>query len=116
MSMAKSDPDLQSKILSEAGDHRPYDCFQCMQCTSGCPSMKMLELMPHFIAHMISLGLVNEIVSSGITWTCMHCLKCKERCPQKVAPVDLIFALRNLAVDMEAEIPEGVLKRCSLRR
>jgi heterodisulfide reductase subunit C len=72
--------------------------------------MKMLELMPHFTVNMLNRGLANEIVSSGIVWTCMHCLKCKERCPQKVAPVDLIFAIRNLAVDMEAEIPEGVLK------
>jgi heterodisulfide reductase subunit C len=81
-----------------------------MKCTSGCPAMKMLELMPHFITKMVSLGLVEEIIGSGTVWACMHCLACKERCPQKVAPVDLIFALRNSAVSMEAEVPEGVLR------
>ena len=108
--MAKSDSTLRLKVRSKIGDHQPNNCFQCMRCTSGCPSMKMLELMPHQIVSMVKFGLIDELISSGIIWACATCHKCRERCPQNVAPVDLIVALRNLAVDMEANVPEGYLK------
>jgi heterodisulfide reductase subunit C len=75
--------------------------------------MKMLELKPHEIVSLARLGFVEELVTSGIVWTCATCLKCKERCPQAVAPVDLILALRNLAVEKEAKVPESFLHSLS---
>ncbi|OYT28448.1 MAG: hypothetical protein B6U95_04060 [Thermofilum sp. ex4484_82] len=84
MSEAKMNVELRSKAI-EKGRYELYNCFQCMRCTSGCTSMKLLELKP-------------------------QCLKCTERCPQDAAPSDLITALRNLAFDMEANVPEAYLK------
>jgi len=104
---------LRLRVLGKIGDHNPYDCFQCIRCTSGCPSMKMLELKPHQIVSLVKLGFVEELINSGIVWTCAQCLTCKERCPQEVSPVDLILALRNLAVEMEAKVPEGYLTNVS---
>ena len=75
--------------------------------------MKMLELKPHEIVSLARLGFVEELITSGIVWACATCLKCKERCPQAVAPVDLIFALRNLAVEKEAKVPESYLHSLS---
>ena len=109
----KPDADLRLKVLEKIGEHRPNDCFQCIRCTSGCPSMKMMELKPHEVVSLARLGFIDEIVESGIIWTCAQCLKCKERCPQDVAPVDLILALRNLAVEKEANVPEIVLRNIS---
>ncbi len=109
----KPDSVLRLKILGKIGDHKPYNCFQCIRCTSGCPSMKMLELKPHEIVSLARLGFIEELISSGIAWTCATCLKCKERCPQAVAPVDLIIALRNLAVEKEAKVPESFLHSLS---
>jgi len=109
----KPDSALRLKILAKIGEQKPYDCFQCIRCTSGCPSMKMLELKPHEIVNLARLGFVEELITSGIVWACAACLKCKERCPQAVAPVDLIFALRNLAVEKEAKVPESFLHSLS---
>jgi len=109
----KPDADLRLKVQEKIGEHRPNDCFQCIRCTSGCPSMKMMELKPHEVVSLARLGFIDEIVESGIIWTCAQCLKCKERCPQDVAPVDLILALRNLAVEKEANVPEMVLRNIS---
>lgn len=75
--------------------------------------MKMMELKPHEVVSLARLGFIDEIVESGIVWTCAQCLKCKERCPQDVAPVDLILALRTLAVEKEANVPEMVLRNIS---
>jgi len=35
----------------------------------------------------------------------MTCLKCRERCPQRVAPVEILFALKNIAVASGKQIP-----------
>jgi len=109
----KPDSALRLKILAKIGEQKPFNCFQCIRCTSGCPSMKMLELKPHEIVNLARLGFIEEIITSGILWTCATCLKCKERCPQAVAPVDLILALRNLAVEKEAKVPESFLHSLS---
>ena len=114
MTTKKPDRELRTKVLSKIGDHRPYNCFQCIRCTSGCPSMKMLELKPHEVVSLTRLGFIDDIIDSGILWACAMCLKCKERCPQEVAPVDLILALRNLAVETEAAVPESFLKSVSM--
>jgi len=114
MTTKKPDANLRLKVLGKIGEHKPYNCFQCIRCTSGCPAMKMLEIKPHEIVSLVRMGFIEEVINSGIIWACATCLKCKERCPQEVAPVDLILALRNLAVEMEAKVPESHLQSVSM--
>jgi len=110
MTMAKPNKELQKRILSGLWEVHPDECFQCMRCTSGCTSLKLLELKPHEIILLVNSGFVEEIVSSDIIWACASCLKCRERCPQKASPYDIIVALRNLAVEREVKIPEAYMK------
>ena len=90
-----------SKLQDEISDY----CFQCAKCTAGCEAHKLLELEPHKIVALLKRGLIDEMVNSDIIWTCMSCFKCRERCPQKVAPVDILFALKNMAVASGKQIP-----------
>ena len=90
-----------SKLQDEASDY----CFQCAKCTAGCEAHKLLELEPHKIVALLKRGLIDEMVNSDIIWTCMSCFKCRERCPQKVAPVEILFALKNMAVASGKQIP-----------
>lgn len=90
-----------SKLQNEISDY----CYQCAKCTSGCEAHKLLELEPHKIVALLKQGLIDEMVNSDIIWTCMSCFKCRERCPQKVAPVEILFALKNLAVASGKQIP-----------
>jgi heterodisulfide reductase subunit C len=110
MTMAKSNEELQSKIRSRLWNTYPDECYQCMRCTSGCTSLKLLELKPHEITILVNAGFIEELVSSDIIWTCASCLKCRERCPQKASPYDTIMALRNMAVEQDAKIPDNYLK------
>jgi heterodisulfide reductase subunit C len=110
MTMAKPNKELQKRILSGLWKVHPDECFQCMRCTSGCTSLKLLELKPHEIIILVNSGFIEEIVSSDIIWACASCLKCRERCPQKASPYDTIMALRNLAVEREVKIPEAYMK------
>jgi heterodisulfide reductase subunit C len=90
-----------SKIRDEISDY----CYQCAKCTSGCEAHKLLELEPHKIIALLKRGLIDEMTNSEVIWTCMSCFKCRERCPQKVAPVDVLFALKNMAVASGKQIP-----------
>jgi heterodisulfide reductase subunit C len=93
--------DRLCKLQDEISDY----CFQCAKCTSGCEAHKLLELEPHKMVALLKRGLIDEMVNSDIIWTCMSCFKCRERCPQKVAPVDVLFALKNMAVASGKQIP-----------
>jgi heterodisulfide reductase subunit C len=113
MSMAKPNVETRDKILARLGSKDLVNCFQCIKCTSGCTALKLLELKPHEIIKLVNLGFVDELPSSDIIWTCVTCLKCVQRCPQKASPYHVIIALRNLAVEREAKVPEGYLKAVS---
>ena len=89
------------RLQDEISDY----CYQCAKCTSGCEAHKLLELEPHKIVALLKRGLIDEMVNSDVIWTCMSCFKCRERCPQKVAPVEILFALKNLAVASGKQIP-----------
>jgi len=111
--MAKPNLEMREKILKKLGGRELVNCFQCMKCTSGCTALKLLELKPHEIVKLVNFGFVEELASSDIIWTCVTCLKCVQRCPQKASPYHAIMALRNLAVEKEAKVPEGYLKAIS---
>jgi heterodisulfide reductase subunit C len=110
MTMAKTDKELRKRIFTKLWRAHPDECFQCMRCTSGCTSLKLLELKPHEIVLLVNSGFIQEMVSSDIIWTCASCLKCRERCPQNASPYNTILELRNLAVEREAKIPEAYMK------
>ncbi|HVP40684.1 MAG TPA: 4Fe-4S dicluster domain-containing protein [Candidatus Krumholzibacteriaceae bacterium] len=110
MTMAKPAAELRLKTLCKVWKAKPVDCFQCMRCTSGCTSLKLLELKPHEIVDLVKFGFVDELLASDIVWTCATCLKCKERCPQRASPYDLIMAIRNVIVEREAKVPEFYMK------
>jgi heterodisulfide reductase subunit C len=107
-SMGESQVKLRDEInerLSRLKDEISDYCYQCAKCTSGCEAHKLLELEPHKIVALLKQGLIDEMVNSDVIWTCMSCFKCRERCPQKVAPVEILFALKNMAVASGKQIP-----------
>jgi heterodisulfide reductase subunit C len=91
--------------MDKLGEELPDFCFQCGKCTSGCEAHKLLELEPHRIVALLKKGLIDEMINSDLIWTCMSCFKCRERCPQRVAPVDILFSLKNLSVLQGKQIP-----------
>jgi len=107
-SMGESQTEIKKEInkrLKKLQDEIPEYCFQCAKCTSGCEAHKLLELEPHKIVALLKRGLIDEMINSDVIWTCMSCFKCRERCPQKVAPVEILFALKNMAVASGKQIP-----------
>jgi len=110
MTNKTSEPEAKKKLAEVLGSHDPNACFMCARCTTGCEAMELLENFPHQVVNLARLGLIDELVNGEKIWACMQCLKCTERCPQDVAPSDVFLALRNMAVQAGAKVPEGFFK------
>jgi len=109
-SMAKPEEKQQDRvnvIVKALNEDVPGDCYQCGKCTSGCEAFILLELEPHKVMALSKSGFIDELLNSKVLWTCVTCMKCKERCPQNLAPVDVIFALKNVAVASGKQIHTG---------
>ena len=92
-------------LLKEIDLFKPGLCFQCTKCTSGCEAMKLLELEPHSITALAKVGFIDQLINSELIWTCVTCYKCKQRCPQKVSPVDIMYVLKNIAILQGKTVP-----------
>jgi len=93
----KYDPEFE-KELAELGGGDVKLCFQCGTCTAGCPSGQVTAYRVRKLMRMAQLDMKEEILNSEELWECSTCYTCVERCPRQVPIVDIIVALRNMAV------------------
>ncbi|UCD79533.1 MAG: 4Fe-4S dicluster domain-containing protein [Desulfobacterales bacterium] len=87
------------------GDNTFSHCFSCQSCTAVCPVVrnyeapeKVLGLLPHQIMCSLGLGLTDMASGAKMIWDCLTCYQCQENCPQQVEVCDLLYRLKNTAV------------------
>ena len=80
-------------------------CFGCETCTTVCPVVanfenpqEVLGLLPHQIMHSCGLGLKDLAFGSNMLWDCVTCYQCQEHCPQGVRVTDVLYELKNRAI------------------
>lgn len=93
----KYDPEFE-KQLAELGGADAKLCFQCGTCTASCPSGRRTSYRVRKLVRMAQLDMKEEIINNDELWMCSTCYTCVERCPRRVHIVDVIIALRNMAV------------------
>lgn len=93
----KANPEFEAQ-LAKAGGADVKMCFQCGTCTAGCPSGRRTSFRVRKLMRMAQLGIKEDIMKSEELWACSTCYTCVERCPRQVPIVDVIVALRNMAV------------------
>jgi heterodisulfide reductase subunit C len=91
------DPNFVKAVI-ENGGTTVMNCFQCGTCTGSCPSGRLTAFRTRQIVRLAQLGLKDEALASNELWMCTTCYTCQERCPREVKIVDIVIALRNLAV------------------
>ncbi|UCG91208.1 MAG: 4Fe-4S dicluster domain-containing protein [candidate division WOR-3 bacterium] len=84
------------------GKHHNY-CYQCSACVAVCPAARFTdEFNPRIILLKALLGMEEALIGEDSPiWLCTNCYSCYERCPQDVRPIEVIIALKNLAVERE---------------
>jgi len=102
----------------EAGESRQFTpggntfshCFSCQSCTTVCPVVgnyeepeQVLGLLPHQIMCSLGLGLIQMASGAKMIWDCLTCYQCQENCPQQVEVCDLLYQLKNVAVEKALE-------------
>jgi len=93
----KSNPGFEKQII-DAGGEEVKMCFQCGTCTASCPSGRRTSYRVRKLMRQAQLGLKDEIIGKEELWDCTTCYTCVERCPRVVPIVDIVIALRNIAV------------------
>jgi len=73
-------------------------CYQCVACSSGCPSAYQMDYKPHQLLRMVQLGLKDRVLNSNTFWICLSCETCATRCPNGIEIVLVMDALREIAV------------------
>jgi heterodisulfide reductase subunit C len=91
------DPEY-TKMLVEKGAKTLNLCFQCGTCTGSCASGRFTAFRTRKVVRRAQLGLKDQILPCDDLWMCTTCYTCYERCPRGVEIPDIIFLLRNLAV------------------
>ncbi len=96
-----------------------FACYQCGNCTAGCPVAFAMEMGPHEVLRSILLGLEEEVFGINTFWLCASCLQCTSRCPKGIDIARLMDALRTVVLRKRErkdyvhlpEIPEGFLEK-----
>jgi heterodisulfide reductase subunit B len=87
---------LARQIQGVSGENANL-CFQCKQCTSGCPVVEHFDLAPHRLMRAIQLGQTDAVLNSKTIWLCAGCEACSTRCPQGINTPRIVDALRIMA-------------------
>lgn len=74
-------------------------CYQCGNCSAGCPAAGAMDLLPNQIVRLLQLGCVEEALRARAIWYCAACLTCEARCPKGIDVARLTEALRTLALE-----------------
>ncbi len=108
--LTPTDKKFQSGLNLSAQAKNFSVCFGCQTCTAVCPVVanyenpqETLGLLPHQIMHATGLGLRDLAFGSNMLWDCLTCYQCQEQCPQGVAVTDVLYELKNLAVQYVRE-------------
>ncbi len=86
----------------QGGKHHNY-CYQCSACVAVCPAARFTEeFNPRVILLKAMLGMEEALTGEDSPiWLCTNCYSCYERCPQDVRPIEVIIALKNMAVQRQ---------------
>ena len=84
--------------LKELSSENIYACYQCGNCSSGCPAADFMDLAPHQVIRLAQLGMIEEILQTNTIWICAACITCTVRCPKGVDLSKIMEALREIVL------------------
>lgn len=85
-------------------------CYQCGECTAGCPVAYASDITPNQTMRMVQLNQEKAALSSSMIWLCVGCETCATRCPRGVELSKVMDALREASVQRGAAAAEPAVK------
>jgi len=84
------------EVEKESGQ-RVSACYQCGNCTAGCPNAFVYDLQVSQIMRAVQLGQKEMVFNSKSLWLCVSCSTCTARCPNDIDVAVIMDALRHMA-------------------
>ena len=88
---------VQTKTLAETIERETgsntYLCYQCARCSSGCPVVEHMDLLPNQVMRAIQFD-DEEVLKAKTPWICAACQTCTTHCPQELDVAGIMDALR----------------------
>jgi len=85
-------------------------CYQCGECTAGCPVAFAMDLMPNQVTRVALAGMSGEVLGSRSIWLCVGCNTCVTRCPRLVDLPRVMDSLRQIAARRGIRCPEPAVR------
>jgi heterodisulfide reductase subunit C len=82
------------------------DCYQCGNCSAGCPAAFTFDYAPNQVMRMLQVGMVEEVLRSTAVQNCIQCLTCSARCPRNIEIAGVFEDLKTIAVAQDLDVPE----------
>jgi heterodisulfide reductase subunit C len=104
------DPTFRDEIRIICGEN-VLSCYQCGECTAGCPVAFAMDIAPNQVMRMVQVGMRDEVLGSSAIWLCAGCETCRTRCPKGVGLSKVMDACRQIAVQSGIKAKEpNILK------
>lgn len=90
------DPSFTREVERRSGQDISL-CYQCGNCTAGCPAAFTYDLQVNQIMRALQIGLREKTLSSASLWYCLSCSMCSLRCPNNIDVAAIMETLRHMA-------------------
>lgn len=108
LKQAQLDASFVEAVKNVPGGEKVAHCIQCGTCSGSCPSSYQMEYTPRKMILMSMTGMKKEVLSSKAIWLCASCYSCSVRCPRGIPITEIIYLLKNMAIDqgyIEPKLP-----------
>ncbi|UZP68135.1 4Fe-4S dicluster domain-containing protein [Desulfovibrio mangrovi] len=85
------------KEVQEGSEQNLTRCYQCGNCTAGCPLSFAYDIPVNRIMRMLQAGEKHAVLSSKAIWLCASCETCTTRCPNEIDVARIMDVLRHMA-------------------
>lgn len=90
------DPSFTREVEKRSGQNISV-CYQCGNCTAGCPAGFAYDRQVSQIMRGLQLGLKEQVLSSRSIFLCLSCSMCSQRCPNNIDVAQVMETLRHMA-------------------
>ena len=86
------------ELIERISGEELANCYQCGNCTAGCPVSYAMDFGPREMIRLLQLGQEEQAQKANSQWLCVGCLQCYCRCPKGVSAAKILEALRQITL------------------